>query len=215
MSVILLSVNLLTVIILSVSAECHSAQWYSDFFHSVLCHFTWSHYPLCHSAVFYSDKCYSVRCYSDCQSADWQSVDYYSWMFRKLAHWVSSFSVIFNLSFYLVLFYLVSFCWAGNCWVSFCWVSFFCVLFQGYFSRKVLRVTQSKSVITRFSDFLLFKIITGGKCYKSFTIVTYSRSDISYSGRIVGWFHQGILKGEVSLYHWPPVWLVWISLFCK
>ncbi len=28
-------------------------------------------------------------------------------------------------------------------------------------------------------------------------------------------FGQGILKGEVSLYHWPPVWLVWISLFCK
>ena len=26
-------------------------------------------------------------------------------------------------------------------------------------------------------------------------------------------FSQGILKGEVSLYHWPPVWLVWISLF--
>ncbi len=25
--------------------------------------------------------------------------------------------------------------------------------------------------------------------------------------------NQGILKGEVSLYHWPPVWLVWISLF--
>jgi hypothetical protein len=27
--------------------------------------------------------------------------------------------------------------------------------------------------------------------------------------------NQGILKGEVSLYHWPPVWLVWISLLCK
>ncbi len=26
---------------------------------------------------------------------------------------------------------------------------------------------------------------------------------------------QGILKGEVSLYRWPPVWPVWISLFCK
>ncbi len=26
---------------------------------------------------------------------------------------------------------------------------------------------------------------------------------------------QGILKGEVSLYSWPPVWLVWISLFLK
>ncbi len=25
----------------------------------------------------------------------------------------------------------------------------------------------------------------------------------------------GNTKGEVSLYHWPPVWLVWISLFCK
>ncbi len=25
-------------------------------------------------------------------------------------------------------------------------------------------------------------------------------------------FVQGILKGEVSMYHWPPVWLVWISL---
>jgi hypothetical protein len=23
---------------------------------------------------------------------------------------------------------------------------------------------------------------------------------------------QGMLKGEVTLYHWPPVWLVWISL---
>ncbi len=27
--------------------------------------------------------------------------------------------------------------------------------------------------------------------------------------------NKGILKGEVSLYCWPPVWLVWISLFCK
>jgi len=24
---------------------------------------------------------------------------------------------------------------------------------------------------------------------------------------------QGILKGEVSLYHWPPVWLVWNLLY--
>jgi hypothetical protein len=29
-----------------------------------------------------------------------------------------------------------------------------------------------------------------------------------------GVLKQGILKGEVSLYCWPPVWLVWISLFC-
>jgi hypothetical protein len=25
--------------------------------------------------------------------------------------------------------------------------------------------------------------------------------------------HQGILKGEVSLYRWPPVWLVWNQLY--
>jgi hypothetical protein len=25
--------------------------------------------------------------------------------------------------------------------------------------------------------------------------------------------NQGILKGEVSLYHWPPVWLVWNQLY--
>ncbi len=25
--------------------------------------------------------------------------------------------------------------------------------------------------------------------------------------------HQGILKGEVSQYHWPPVWLVWNQLY--
>jgi len=24
---------------------------------------------------------------------------------------------------------------------------------------------------------------------------------------------QGILKGEVSLYRWPPVWLVWNELY--
>jgi hypothetical protein len=28
-------------------------------------------------------------------------------------------------------------------------------------------------------------------------------------------YSSGNTKGEVSLYHWPPVWLVWISLFCK
>ena len=26
---------------------------------------------------------------------------------------------------------------------------------------------------------------------------------------------QGILKGEVSLYHWPPIWLIWIQLYDK
>jgi len=30
---------------------------------------------------------------------------------------------------------------------------------------------------------------------------------------MVLWLHQGILKGEVLLYHCPPVWLVWIQLY--
>ncbi len=30
--------------------------------------------------------------------------------------------------------------------------------------------------------------------------------------RISG-LNQGILQGEVSLYHWPPVWLVWNQLY--
>ncbi len=31
----------------------------------------------------------------------------------------------------------------------------------------------------------------------------------------VGWSstNQGILKGEISLYRWPPVWLVWNQLY--
>ncbi len=27
------------------------------------------------------------------------------------------------------------------------------------------------------------------------------------------WLKAGILKGEVSLYHWPPDWLVWNQLY--
>ncbi len=29
---------------------------------------------------------------------------------------------------------------------------------------------------------------------------------------VAGKLRQGILKGEVSLYHWPPAWLVWNQL---
>ncbi len=49
-------------------------------------------------------------------------------------------------------------------------------------------------------------------------LTTFSPEDIppfKILFRKTDWLHQGILKGEVSLYHWPPVWLVWISLFCK
>jgi hypothetical protein len=49
-----------------------------------------------------------------------------------------------------------------------------------------------------------------------FLILSPSPSSFCYSLSLA--LHnslQGILKGEVSLYRWPPVWLLWISLFCK
>ncbi len=64
---------------------------------------------------------------------------------------------------------------------------------------------------------------------RQFTIVRHFHPSLNVSGKV--WSlplrsmlevigrdklsSQGILKGEVSLYHWPIVWLVWISLFCK
>jgi len=36
---------------------------------------------------------------------------------------------------------------------------------------------------------------------------------MSMGGRVVKGFIQGILKGEVSLYHWLPVWPVWNQLY--
>ena len=44
---------------------------------------------------------------------------------------------------------------------------------------------------------------------------TTERKVVAWRCRFFLSFVQGILKREVSLYHWPPVWLVWISLFCK
>jgi hypothetical protein len=37
--------------------------------------------------------------------------------------------------------------------------------------------------------------------------VSFWASTISQS--LTWYFVQGILNGDVSLYHWPPVWLVW------
>ncbi len=34
-----------------------------------------------------------------------------------------------------------------------------------------------------------------------------------FSGCSVHYFSQGIIKRELSLYHWPPVWLVWNQLY--
>ncbi len=45
------------------------------------------------------------------------------------------------------------------------------------------------------------------------TVILYP---LVFGGDICGWprhTDHGILKGEVSLFHWPPVWLVWNQLY--
>ncbi len=59
---------------------------------------------------------------------------------------------------------------------------------------------------------------TGCQCHLTFLSVTIreiSWSVLPYSFWKRQALAQGTLKGEASLYHWPPVWLFWISLFCK
>ncbi len=48
--------------------------------------------------------------------------------------------------------------------------------------------------------------------HKHFTVASYDRAtkaDVTAACILM----QGILKGEVSLYHWPPVWLVRNQLY--
>ncbi len=67
------------------------------------------------------------------------------------------------------------------------------------------------------------EILKKGRSYKTFFVgmspfggMEMLQKQFLASPNICRWsLGQGILKGEVSLYHWPPVWLVWNSLFCK
>ncbi len=62
-------------------------------------------------------------------------------------------------------------------------------------------------VLFNFQSSMILAVKTGGLHYKNMMIVNDDCHE---------WcLYQGILNGEVSLYHWPPVWLVWICLFCK
>jgi hypothetical protein len=52
---------------------------------------------------------------------------------------------------------------------------------------------------------------SGTLCQHKNMIKKKSRDKHSWQKRMQG-TNQGILKGEVSLYRWPPVWLVWNQL---
>ncbi len=60
---------------------------------------------------------------------------------------------------------------------------------------------------TRWSALYLFKALRASGTLKSKHF--YVQGILCRKGQVT---IQGILKGEVSLYRWPPVWLVWISL---
>ncbi len=73
-----------------------------------------------------------------------------------------------------------------------------------------------RSCLMRYQCHLTFFLDTditkkaGAKAGDNGIFVTKSKEQSPRSNCI---HRQGILKGEVSLYRWPPVWLVWISLF--
>ncbi len=86
-------------------------------------------------------------------------------------------------------------CWMSLCWMSLCWVSYLQELnslpANVWLGRKCLSVTNKT-----FNDDILSPIIR--RC-SSLAIIKYSL--------------QGILKGGVWLYYWPPVWLVRNQLY--
>jgi hypothetical protein len=46
-----------------------------------------------------------------------------------------------------------------------------------------------------------------------FTVFNRVCHHVYSKGHFICDLSQGILKGEISLYHWPPVWLVWNKLY--
>ncbi len=62
----------------------------------------------------------------------------------------------------------------------------------------------------------LFAKQTNPKPVKQVVNGTVILPPLVFGGDICGWprhTDQGILKGEVSLFRWPPVWLVWNQLY--
>ncbi len=72
--------------------------------------------------------------------------------------------------------------------------------------------------------FITVLVLMSLKCsLKFFDLLTIDEGNkVLWIWSLILWFvnkfnnyyiYQGILKGEVSLYHWPPVWLVWNHLY--
>ncbi len=86
--------------------------------------------------------------------------------------------------------------------------------FQFFFSLKGMKF---------FCIFLVFYFPPGQTLNTTTGVMTYfsiytnckKREESGVFLYLAGGSMQGILKGEVSPYHWPPVWLVWNRLYDK
>ncbi len=87
---------------------------------------------------------------------------------------------------------------------------------RGRDSSKLKLFCQQEQIL---KNFLCFSLHFGEKpsvwpmCFKHQSIHRERANMHSPDIACTTAFDQGILKGEVSLYHWPPVWLVWNQLY--
>jgi hypothetical protein len=77
-------------------------------------------------------------------------------------------------------------------------------------SLKFMNRTREEHLQCSTIAYVLSLTLTHNK-FTSESFVRVKHSSLLY--QIVLQFAQGILKGEVSLFHWPPVWLVWNQLY--
>ncbi len=92
-------------------------------------------------------------------------------------------------------------------WIKYSWSGSTHILY--YINLSVVRLGNQISLCQHIFYYRLIPI------YVSWPKVAVASKAGIFVAQNCWQFGQGILKGEVSLYHWPPVLLVWISLFCK
>ncbi len=73
-----------------------------------------------------------------------------------------------------------------------------------------LFISLPLSLYLSLSDWLTREHDASRKCGRALSIHHWVSKSVSQHAWLL---YQGILKGEVSLYRWPPVWLVWNQLY--
>ena len=75
---------------------------------------------------------------------------------------------------------------------------------------KFFYLKNSSSVVVTFSNVDILPTFGGRtRSYIDIYSLLLKPEDMVISTNFTLLWSQGILKGKVSMYHWPPVWLVW------